>query len=270
MTSPVHITVTGTGFRAATWTAKCIESVRAQTVAADHIYIAADRDTLDAARAVKPDAVDGIGKSAFDNLIPLWRSLPPEEIVCWLDGDDWLYSAHALEHVKRAHEAGALMTYGQFQWSSNGQEGFAAQHDHSLDRARAPWRATILRTFRAGLVRRIRDDDLTWPPLDDPGASAFYDELHQVALKVHGFDAAAFPDRREAFAGKMLDATLDQAIMLPLLEMCGPDRAKLIKTILAVYNDINYRTLADSARLHETKALIYIRTRRPYQRIDSL
>ena len=266
----LHITVTGTGFRAAEWAAKCIESVARQTVRADHIYIAADDETFAAARAVKSDAVDGRGQSAFDNLVPLWGSLPDEEIVVWLDGDDWLFDDHALERVLRAHEAGALMTYGQFRWSSTGEIGFAAPHDHTLPRASSPWRATILRTFRAGLVRRIKDEDLRWPKLDAPGARGTYGEIRRVSLSQLGYDASDHPARSEDFAGKWIDATLDQAIMLPCLEMAGPDRAVFIPEVLAVYNDVNLRTMNDATRFHEREALLYIRSRAPYERIDRL
>lgn len=267
---PVHITVTGTGFRAGRWAAKCIESVRAQTVKAEHRYIAADDETLRDAREVKSDVIDGRGKNAFENLVPLWRSLPPEEVVVWLDGDDWLARDDALEIVARAHEAGAWMTYGQFRWLSTGAEGFAAQHDHAAPRLVSPWRATILRTFRAGLVHKIRPEDLMWPRLDEPGALNMYTGLHNTAamqLRDWSFSNTA---RAKQFAGKFLDATLDQAIMLPCLELCGPERAKFIPEVLAVYMDENLIHMTDATRFHEREALLYIRSRPEYERLGAL
>lgn len=263
---PLHVTVTGTGFRAAKWAARCIDSVSRQTVRADHIYIAADDETLAAARAVKSNTVDGRGNSAFENLVPLWRSLPDEEVVVWLDGDDWLVPNDALEIVLRAHESGALVTYGQFQWMSTGQPGFAAQHDHTLPRASSPWRATILRTFRAGLVRRIKEEDLRWPKWAAPGSFGLYSKLFNEAAQQLG--DWTHLSRSNDFAGKWLDATLDQAVMLPCLELAGADRARFIPEVLATYMDENLANLSDAAKFHEREALLYIRSRAPYARIE--
>ena len=74
--------------------------------------------------------------------------------IVWLDGDDEL-TPHALERVLDAHRKGAWVTYGQF--SIDGRLGFAAPVGDNP--RREEWHATHLKTFRAGLVKHMRDDD---------------------------------------------------------------------------------------------------------------
>ena len=159
----LHVTVTSTVKNAPAAAVRCVQSVRVQTHKGwRHVFVAVDKETLEAARAaangeercevlapIEDDA------SVLQNLLPVWRSLPDDEIVVWVDGDDALTS-HALERVLIAHEAGAWVTYGQF-LSSTGQMGFAAPVG-SRPREE-PWRATHLKTFHAGLVKQMRDDD---------------------------------------------------------------------------------------------------------------
>lgn len=99
----------------------------------------------------------GERKSILENLLPLWRSLPEDDVIVWHDGDDELATRRALQTVHDAHASGALVTYGQFIWE-DGSPGFAAPA--TPDARKEPWRATHLKTFRAGLTRHLRDSDL--------------------------------------------------------------------------------------------------------------
>lgn len=241
---PISITVTSTGFCAAEWAERCMESVRGQTFAATHIYAAADDATLGAAAEVYYErafghphfasgAIDGIGKGLLANLLPIWRSLPPDEVIVWLDGDDWLATDHALERVAAAHHAGALVTYGSFMYH-DGRPGFAGQCGN--DPRSEPWRATHLKSFRAGLVQRIRESDWRWGD------------------------------------GSWLDLSIDQAVMLPCLEMAGRDRSVFIPEILCVYNSAHsFAANTDAAGLaQEATALRMVRARPRYERIGNL
>lgn len=236
-TSRIHITVTSTGFRAAEWAPRCIESVARQTKLATHWYVAADAETL----AVSPyrtdpramAMVDGIGKGLLENLLPIWRSLPPDEVIVWLDGDDWLATDHALARVAEAHAAGALVTYGSFVYA-DGRPGFAGQC--GANPRAEPWRATHLKSFRAGLVSRVRESDWRWND------------------------------------GSYLDLAIDQAVMLPVLEMAGPERSVFIPETLAVYNEAHgfFASASDAEKAREMEAVMLIRSRRPYERIGDL
>jgi glycosyltransferase involved in cell wall biosynthesis len=157
--SNVHITVTSSARNARALAAKCVRSVREQTHRDfAHVFIdaASTDETLEAARhAAGYDRRFDIRSApkelnALENLLPIWRSLPPDEVVVWLDGDDALAVDKALALVADVHAAGAWATYGQF-ITTDGEMGFAGQVG---DNPRAePWRATHLKSFRAGLVQ---------------------------------------------------------------------------------------------------------------------
>jgi hypothetical protein len=227
-----HITVTSSAINAARWAPRCIGSVESQTICASHVYVAADHETLYAAdRASRHGARGGIGRGLLANLLPIWRSLPDDEVIVWLDGDDWLATDRALETVAAMHAAGAWATYGQFIWS-DGRVGFAAPV--RVEPRAAPWTATHLKTFRAGLVKRIRDEDLQQPD------------------------------------GAWVDVAIDQAIMLPILEMAG-ERARFCPRVLCVYNDgHSFGANADAASIaREAAEVSRIRSRPRYPQIDA-
>lgn len=237
---PIHITVTSTGFRAAEWAPRCVYSVAHQTTDAAHVYVGADEKTI---RAVAAHRVprsrfgrlsirDGSGKGLLANLLPIWRSLPDDEVIVWLDGDDWLATDHALATVAEMHATGAWATYGSFIFA-DGCPGFAAPVAGAP--RSAPWTASHLKTFRAGLVKRILDEHL----------------------------------RRAD--GEYLDLAIDQAVMLPILEMAA-ERAAFCPRVLAVYNqghsfEVN---APPEERARESAEVARIRRWRPYARIESL
>jgi hypothetical protein len=203
----VRITVTSTAARVDGSTiARCVRSVQMQSfVNRRHVYFLADAQDADLVRfaGLAGPATEirrGVYPNAPElaNLWPLWRSLPDDEIVVWLDGDDFLATPFALEIVARAHAEGAVATYGQFMWA-DGSIGFAAPV--GSDPRREPWRATHLKTFRAGLLKRLREQDLKTPD----GAWTFI---------------------------------TDQPVMLPVLELAGR-HARFIPNILCVYTVAN-------------------------------
>jgi hypothetical protein len=208
-TRSVHITVTSTaGAVDAATVARCIRSVQMQSFAdRRHVYFLADAGDAElAGLAGLLDRWTEVRKGVYPqapelaNLWPLWRSLPDDEIVVWLDGDDYLATPYSLEIVARAHAEGAVATYGQFMWA-DGSIGFAAQVGG--DPRREPWRATHLKTFRAGLVKRIREGDLKTPD----GGWTF---------------------------------VTDQPVMLPVLELAAR-HATFIPNILCVYTVPNLK-----------------------------
>jgi len=130
----------------------------------------------------------------LDKLLPLWRSLPDEDVIAWMDGDDQLATDQALGIVAKAYEAGALLTYGSFMYD-DGSLGFAAPvGPHPRQE---PWRSTHLKTFSVRMAKTLTDYVLHRAPGDAP-------------LR---------------FAG-------DQAVMLALLERTPRERAVFIPQIL--------------------------------------
>ncbi|HEY1696529.1 MAG TPA: hypothetical protein VGG39_30415 [Polyangiaceae bacterium] len=198
----MHLTVTSTAARVnGGVVARCAGAAIAQTFTEwHHVYLLADASEADLARLGHPGEPRLFLRPGTRLMLPelahlwsIWRSLPDDEVVVWLDGRNFFATQHALSIVARAHEAGALATYGQFMWE-DGTIGFAAPVES--EPRRAPWTATHLMTFRAGLVKRLGEDDLK------------------------------MPDGRWSFAP-------DQAVMLPVLEMAG-ERAHFLPNILCV------------------------------------
>lgn len=193
---------------------KCIESVRCQTgVEVTHCY--------------RHCSVEDY----FPTMVTVIRTFPADAVVVNLDGDDWLGPTDALEIVAHAHAVGALVTYGSF-IHADGRQGFAAPYAHDEDVRRTPWRATHLKTFRAGLFQSIDPED----------------------FKIDGAWAKG---------------ARDQAFMLPMLEMAGHDRAVYIPDILCVYNDVTSGVFQDPrAVVQECAAELALRAKAPYKRVE--
>lgn len=214
---PVHFTITSTVYNAEDWIARHIQSVSRQTYDNfSHIIVdAASVDkTWDTAaglvRALRDGGYAGptlrcnihdARKGPLENAYNIWRELPDDEVIVWLDGDDWLAVDSALDILARTYASPAdpWVTYGQFMFAS-GELGFAGPYQPNENARDSDWwRATHLKTFRAGLVKSI-----------DPGL---------------------FKDP----TGEFCSLAIDRAVMYPLLELAGAHQ-KYIDRILYVYN----------------------------------
>ncbi len=202
-----HITLTSSARNGAAYVERCIRSVREQTHQDwTHHYLVEDASTdgtLDLAMAARwtkhrfePDATrdprfkvslcpsqrssDAVWHAS---ILPIWRALPPEEVIVWLDGDDALLVPKALEIVAQAHEAGAWVTYGTFVTTDGHVPEWQSDAIGPTPR-RAPWRSSHLKTFRAGLVQKIdpahladgyaRDRAVMYPCLEMAAERAVY------------------------------------------------------------------------------------------------
>lgn len=200
---------------------RCLSSVRSQKgVTAQHIYV-------DASHQDPP-------KTCAENLVTMIAPLPPEAIVVWLDLDDRLTRPDALEIVRRQHAAGAWATYGSFV-CRDGRAGFAAPYREHESIRRSDWRATHLKTFRAGLFQRIRHDHLQ-------------------------------------IDGEWLHRAVDMAIMMPILEMAGHDRRVFVPEVLVEYDygaSFEFNATAEE-RAVEKSLDAYVRGLPPYGRLEAL
>ena len=66
--------------------------------------------------------------------------------------------------------------------------------------------------------------------------------------------------------GKYYEMTYDQAMMFPMLEMCG-SKAKYINDILYVYNISNPNAVNKTRAKKQHKIMLEIRKRKPYNKI---
>lgn len=175
-------------------------------------------------------------KTAVENLVNMIRPLDPAAIVVWLDLDDRLAHPGVLDKVASFYEnPNVWLTYGSYE-HDDGSRGISAPY--KTDRYRLePWLASHLKTFRAGLFQAIQRKDL---------------------LDSHGEE--------------WLTTCIDQAIMLPMLEMSGPAHVAFYPGILCVYNYLNsYAHRCDPAgAVREAKVAHEIRSRRPYARLTSV
>lgn len=185
------IAILSTGFDAGLWRDQHFASLKAQTVRPDkHFYV---------------DAKDEPG-AATEHRYNIVRTLPPETIVCEVDADDWLADSTVLARVLEAYaDPDCWLTFGQFRTWPGKQLGFAAPYTATDARNGSfrclTWRATHLKTYRAGLFQQI--------PL------------------------AHF--RRD---GEWITRSVDRVCMFPMLEM-AQERHQFIGDILYSYNTTN-------------------------------
>lgn len=172
------------------------------------------------------------GPSHFAQLVEVISKLPDDRIVACLDGDDWLGPPNALTTVARYFQAGALVSYGTFRFA-DGRRGHPSEgYRAGEDVRRAPWKATHLKCFRAGLFKRIKHEDLQ-------------------------------------MGGEWLPHARDLALMFPLLEMAGHDRSAHVREEIYVYNlATSVEANADEAtRKLERECVQHVRGLAPYARV---
>lgn len=129
------------------------------------------------------------------------------DIIVIVDGDDMLAHPSVLTFINAVYERyDVWLTYGQFAHMSNNMRGFCAPMPSHVV-ANNSFRQYVhipshLRTFYAGLFKKIRKEDLQ---LD----------------------------------GKFYSMTGDMATMIPMIEMASKGHFMFIPYILLVYNDLN-------------------------------
>ena len=161
-----RIVVISTALHAEAFAAKCIRSVDEQDYEkVSHLYIANDHETLKA--ACEDDSIRGRCLVRYspsappqgENIYEAIHELKDKVIVALLDGDDWLARPDALSIVAKAYEhPDVWVTFGSFAYA-DGRPGFASAYYPETIRERSfaqdKWRATHLKTFRAGLYKQI-------------------------------------------------------------------------------------------------------------------
>jgi len=216
----MRLHVLSTAFDAPTEQA-CRASVSRQTLSDfDHIYINA--------------AEYGWRNPQADHYVMQIGQWDPYDIVCCLDGDDELATSNALRVIWDAYHAhpDLWLTYGSYMNASNGQRGCSAPYV-TADYRQEAWKASHLKTFRAGLFQKLRTEDL------------------------------------EA-NGSWISFAVDQAIMIPMLEMAGPAHSQYLPEILVIYHDELFSERTHAAGKLGRAMAEYIRAKRPYERIERL
>jgi len=147
-----------------------------------------------------------INKGALENQYNAIHTCNNSDIIIILDGDDWLKDEQVLSFINRVYQDKNIwMTYGQYEEYPSGRMGLCSQIPQEVTNHNAfrqyKWLSSHLRTFYAGLFKRINKADLL-------------------------------------YNDKFYAMTCDLATMFPMLEMAG-DHAKFINKVLYVYNQDN-------------------------------
>ena len=157
-----------------------------------------------------------IRKTALENLHnAIFDHCEPDDIVVIVDGDDWLINKKVLSFINDFYnEHDCWVSYGQARWT-DGRRGFASAYpdEESFNNLRTcPFRVSHLRTFRAGLYQKIKEQDPEFNCMKDKD-------------------------------GKSYRISYDVAMMFPIMEMAGFEKVKYNDVALYIYNREN--TISD-------------------------
>lgn len=239
----LHFTITSTVLNGEEYIARHIRSVQDQTYRnfTHHVIDAKSMDaTMVHARAEDRRHVTATvftqnkqRLAALENCWAIWKKLPDDEVIVWLDGDDWFAIDTALDVVARTYASPCepWLTYGSFLFS-DGRLGLCSQYEPHENVRTAPWRASHLKTFRAGLVKQLNPKDMLKPD------------------------------------GSWCDLAIDKVIMYPLIEMAG-DKHICSSHILCVYNTKHswWAQQSDKDRQVEIDEVMRLQLKKPYPRL---
>jgi len=173
---------------------------------------------------------------ALANLYNVIHTLSDYAIVVALDGDDTLAHDLVLAKVNTAYaDCATWLMYSQFSLQSSGRPGWNTgcskeSIDNAIDRGHSP---THLRTFYAGLFKKIKQEDL----------------IHEGDFFVMAWDAA---------------------IMFPMMEMARDNHVKFVPEILYCYNDTNPMSDDKKNRALQIKLAQIIKSKKRYVPIEAL
>lgn len=159
------------------------------------------------------------------------------DVIVVLDGDDWLSNSRVLSKLSNEYNTGIQMTYGSFVRYPDGIIGQeSSQYPKDVIESNSfredVWRASHLRTFKYDLWSKVKKEDLI--DID----------------------------------GKFYETSYDQAMMLPMLEMCGSN-SKFIEDILCVYNVGNPNAVNKIKQQKQYETMLRIRKKDKYESISN-
>ncbi|GIV44031.1 MAG: hypothetical protein KatS3mg035_1154 [Bacteroidia bacterium] len=180
-------------------------------------------------------------KTALENIHnAIMNYCEPDDIVVLVDGDDWLPNKGVLGYINNFYNTNdCWVMYGQAMWT-DGRKGFAAEYTAGefANLRKAPFKVSHIRTFRAGLYHKIKDQD--------PDFSCMKDK-----------------------DGNFYKMTYDVAIMFPIMEMAGLEKIKYNSESLYIYNRNN--PISDDKVNQQLQWSIHaeISNKKPFNKIES-
>jgi len=208
-----NIIIVTTLYNAEKYVSKCISSMKEQNDPDFSCYITDDISTdnsiqeltktigVDSRFILYKNKVKAYQPGNYDNIIRYNNKIDDYDIIVELDGDDWFPDRDVITRIKKVYNNKDIwIANGSFVYS-DGRPGFAqSQADFSNLRS-SVFSASHIRTWRAGLWRKIKQQDLK--------------DNTNTYWKVAG----------------------DLAFMYPMLEMAGRKHYHFMKDINYVYNE---------------------------------
>lgn len=180
---------------------------------------------------------NSFNKGKMENLYQYIKDLRDDTIIVILDGDDWLFDNNVLSKLNDIYNSGDV-------WMTNGSY-LIARSDYVV-------RPNISDDYWDGNIR-----GKSW---EFSHLGSFKKKLFDKIKRKHLMNKQ----------GQFWATTSDQAIMWPMVEMCGPKHHKAVNDVLYVYN--RHNPLSDD-RVHREDQLLtekIIRSIEPYKRLQEL
>jgi glycosyltransferase involved in cell wall biosynthesis len=224
---------------------KCIDSILEQ--GGVDLQVLVSLDNYDDAQQRVAEYNDDRIKMAFNTgkeggLYNICRAvslsvMDDSDILCFIDGDDWLTGNDSLATVKDEYDRcpETLVTHGG--WTSG--DSFFNRNATCLapyyggdfkDIRKATWKATALKTMRYRVFKNIDQNDFKH---DD---------------------------------GSWITTACDHALMMPAVEMAGYNRTKWIEKKIYFYN--RGRVVTSGWISSGVKVALYIRAKKPYKLLE--
>lgn len=213
------------GRNCAPFAARCLDSLAAQQDQDFRVHVIDDASDDGTAEVVREWAqlnapehfafqfnAESVG--AMRNQRDAWLAMEPADgdVVVWVDLDDRLAHEHALSVVAEHYRTGALVTYGNYT---------SDPYSDTCPRVR-PYPAAVFPHLRAAIRERQ--------------VGLWFNHLRTVSWSVLGLltDADLQDDD-----GNWWSTGPDGAVMIPALELAGPERTTVIDQTLLVYTSDN-------------------------------
>lgn len=167
----------------------------------------------------------------FDKIIRYNENISDNEVIVEVDGDDWLPDSNVLTRINKLYEDENIwIANGSFKYST-GASGFSQPQTNFSNLRKNRFTASHIRTWRAFLWRKIKEEDLR-------------DEN-----------------------GNYWQWSGDLCFMFPMLEMSGEEHYRFMSEINYIYNENNpineHKVNMDMVNDHATK----IRNKKPYDKL---
>jgi glycosyltransferase involved in cell wall biosynthesis len=165
-----------TYYNSAKYFVKTYESLKKQTVTDWKAYITDDVSTDDSSSYIEFMAKNDSRFYYILNKVKMWQTgnyfqcvhnpeINDDDICITIDGDDWLSDNEVLKRVLSYYDdKKTLMTFGQFLFYYGENKpfglGFSKKPNNINDCRKLAWTSSHLRTFKAGLLRKVKKEDL--------------------------------------------------------------------------------------------------------------